>query len=145
MLHAAATKAMGAWVYWLVPGGACVAMRLIDEGPYASRKELRLSRRGIATPDLALWDAEVTIFQRYLHCVGWTRDQREMIAEPGAATYRAVTTVREPPAGGQPTVCARCGTPVVHEPAYAQDLCAACATALGTEEAAARRREGTRP
>lgn len=140
-LREGAWKLKGGWVYWLLPAGACVAMRVVGDGPQAFRKELRLSRRGIQKPDPALWEAEVTIFQRHLGCEDWARSV-QLEREVDTPTYRALAFLREPaPLGLKAVVenrCSRCQKPTPHEPAFRADLCPKCAADLGAEEVAAR-------
>src|SRR5258708_12883968 len=45
-LREAAWAAKGSWIWRILPGGACVAMRVIPDGEFAFHKELRVSRRG---------------------------------------------------------------------------------------------------
>lgn len=141
-LREGAWKLKGGWVYWLLPAGACVAMRVVPGGAEAFRKELRLSRRGIQKPDQALWEAEVTIFQRHLGCEDWARSV-QLEREVDTPTYRAIASLLEPaPLGlkAKPpeNVCSRCGKPTPHEPAFHADLCPKCAAELGAEEVTSR-------
>lgn len=153
-LREGAWKAKGAWVYWILPAGACVAMRVIPPeagggrssptaGGQSFRKELRLSRRGILKPDEALWHAEVEIFKRHLGVEEWEKGVLLVERDPDTATYRAVATLLERSmflAGAKPpdNLCTRCGKPTPHEPAFKADLCPKCAADLGAEEVASR-------
>lgn len=140
-LREGAWKVKGGWVYWLLPAGACVAMRVVPHGAMAFRKELRLSRRGILKQDHALWEAEVAIFKRHLGCEGWARSV--CVVEPEVdrpTTFRAVCLLLEPAAlGATVNVCSRCGAPTPHEPAYKADLCTACALKAGQADVVAKR------
>ena len=149
-LRGAVWRAKGAWVYRILPGGACVAMRVIPEGEDAFKKELRVSRREQLQADeqLAKWSKECVVFRKHLGCdVGWHTQliggQSPLTAPMGYPRptdwlTREDAALKEQPA--KPALlCARCGK--VAEPGsdtYKEVLCNACAGELGRAEAQAR-------
>lgn len=152
-LREGAWKAHGKAVWWILPAGACVSMRVIESGPNAFQKELRLSRRGVQKPDPNYWLAEVKVFRQHLGCDDWGEAQFSAHPDGDTGCYRMVATILEPVAmrGPAPSVslaahapvgegtCAKCGRPTPHEPAYKEDVCTACAMQAGSDETTARR------
>ena len=152
-LREGAWRARGEWVYWVLPQGACVAMRVHGSGPTSFRKELRLSRRGIRKPDPALWLAEVKTFQKYLGCEGWDVDGCVERSQDDDS-YHAMATLLEPAPLGKgvvpeltPALCSACGANVVAAGSemFKEPLCTPCATTRGQADTDEYARERARP
>jgi hypothetical protein len=130
-LSEAAMKRRGQWDWYVLPGGALVAMRMNEENWH---RELRIARR-TAPLDPAgwgAWEREVGIFLE--HFGGADRFERIASVEGTAdVTYRML--LRGEKADGR---CVHCGQPAEQGP-YKEAVCTRCATRLGAEEAAARR------
>lgn len=130
-----AWKAKGEWVWWILPHGACVAMRV---NPTTFRKELRISRRERPTDEKGwkAWRVEVATFVQYLECKDWTLQGQ---AEPDDNETSAWAVFLEPLAVKVEVPCARCGAMIAPEGKYREELCNACAMKAGAEEVAAAR------
>jgi hypothetical protein len=147
-LREKAWKAKGGWVYRILPGGACVAMRMIDGGPDAFKRELRVSRREkIETfEQYRKWVGECKVFRRHLECEhGWhtlTICGREQGAtfEPGHPTEwttREDEPLRRPRAERVELKCVKCGNPAEQgSDKYKETICNKCALEAGRAEQA---------
>lgn len=145
-LREQAWKARGGWVYRILPGGACVAMRMIGEGEDAFKRELRISRREPLASHEAMkkWAAECKVFRHHLGCeTGWTTQLLggRAIGDPFQLGDKTEWVTREDvplrqPSETKPALkCVRCGG--VAEPGsekYKETLCNKCALEAGTRE-----------
>ena len=145
-LREKAWKAQGAWVYRILPGGACVAMRVIDGGDDAFKRELRVSRREPLASHEAMkkWATECRVFRHHLGCEnGWTTQLLggRAIGDPFQLGDKTEWLTREDRALGRPVtdkpalICVKCGR--VAEPGsekYKEILCNKCALELSTKE-----------
>lgn len=122
-------KAQGEWVWYMVPRGAMVAMRV---NPTTFRKELRIARREISTKSVDRWHLEVATFLDHLDCKHWVcvRDAFEGDGEKVKAWV-----LYEEPAPSKPK-CAECGKECEPSPTFKQHICNQCAVKLGNQEIA---------
>lgn len=141
-----AWKLRGREVWYVLPRGAVVGMR-INEGSF--RKELRITRR-LRRPwsdkSQALWETELRVFLENLGCTEWrrTKDAIEKIGD-GPATVEAVF-IEAAPIGAKTAMlkCPRCDKdfePHPDDKLYREAICTPCAQRLGAEEVAFRRAE----
>lgn len=141
VLNERAWKAQGRAVWYVLPNGACVSMRVIDAGPDAFRRELRISRRGIKKDDASLFLAEVKVFKARMALEKWCEPQPGCVAgflerEIDRATFRGIAIILEPRAEpAPPEVCVRCGKPA-SKGSYKEPVCDDCARAAGAAEVA---------
>lgn len=148
----------GDWAWRILPGGACVAMRVVGDGPNAFRKELRVSRREPLASDEAVrkWLKECRVFRGHLGCaVGWhttTLGERDVqvTAVPLVGDPTSWTMLEDAPLGrtkvAAALICARCGR--VAEPGsekYKEVLCNSCALEAGQREVRQRVEQATLP
>ena len=130
-----AWKAKGEWVWWVMPRGACVAMRV---NPESFIKELRLSRRERPTDEKgwAAWRVEVATFIQHLEASEW-RLHKQSDPYDGAPSLEAVFIEPAPlgSKGPQTVDCAGgCGRKLIPEGIYKEELCNDCATRKGRQE-----------
>jgi hypothetical protein len=133
----------GEWCWFVLPGGALVAMRVVPKGEHAFRKQLKVARREPLRDAEAMkkWAAECAVFRAKLNCeVGWqtTKLGGRPVADPfqpGDPTEWV--TVELAPLSPSLGTCAGCGKATPHEPAYKEDLCPDCARRAGDAETAA--------
>ncbi len=147
-LREQAWKARGGWVYRILPGGACVAMRMIDGGDDAFKRELRVSRReGLETFDqFKKWVGECRVFRAHLKCEsGWhtvtlagqPQGNEFKAGLPAEWITREETALGRPVVEKPPLICVKCGKPA--EPGsetYKEILCNKCALEKGRAEQA---------
>jgi hypothetical protein len=137
VLRDRAWKLEGGWVWFVVPHGALVAMRVVPEGGHAFKKQLRIARRGMKDPKG--FEFEVRTFIKHLGLEAWGEPEITVDREMDTDTYSGHASLLEPAAlGAKQAKCARCGKDVVHDAAFKEDLCTACALEKGNEETAAR-------
>jgi len=137
VLRDRAWKLEGNWVWFVVPHGALVAMRVVPKGAHAFKKQLRIARKGMKEPQGFAF--EVRTFIKHLGLEAWGEPHIELTADPDAGTTNGTATLLEPVAlGAKVAKCARCGKDVQHDPAFKEDLCNVCALAAGAEEVATR-------
>lgn len=111
----------GEWAWVVLPRGAMVAMRTLDD----QRKELRILRREPLQNDVALnkFTGECFVFLGKLGCEDW-----KVVSIGKDQKTKAVYL--------EPHVtCARCGREAQETP-HKRPLCNPCAMALGAEEVA---------
>jgi hypothetical protein len=133
-LRQEAFAARGRWVWYVLPHGAFVAMRV---NPETMRKELRIGRRThppLGAPPVdeqarAKWALELKTFRSYLGAESWR------LVEDNYQSAVLVEAARPEPQA--PPSCARCGRPAEAGP-YKEQLCNACALELGRAESSAR-------
>lgn len=126
------------WVYYILPGGACVAMK-ITEGDLT--KVLRISRRGMKSGDPQAFEAEVIVFAKSMGLEDWLPAQIEVEPEEGG-TFKAKGTLTKKygaktPSNTMMVKCARCDNEAEQGP-FKEPLCSRCAREAGAKEAAER-------
>lgn len=148
MLRAAAWKAKGQWVTRVLPGGATVAMRMVEGGEDAFKREIRITRSAPLEnfEQFKKWVAEIKVFRKHLDCErGWhtqtlaggqTGDQFKP-GSPAEWVTREDEALGRPVVEKVPLVCSKCGKPA--EPgsdSYKDTICNKCALELGAAEQA---------
>lgn len=135
-----APKAKGAWDYYVLPGGALVAMK-VDAKTFA--KVLRISRRAIKDPSEARFTAEVATFAKKMGVEDWLPATVTITRTADEDTYHAEAVLARPFGGkANPLACSNCGNAV--EPGsdkYRVLLCNKCALAAGAADTATRQAE----
>jgi hypothetical protein len=132
-LRKEAWKSQGKWVFRLLPHGALVAMRVVDEtgGPLAFNTELRIARKeDPATPEARKkWETEVGVFLKHFGADTW-----ELVSDDplkANVVYRALF-LRKPPKPEAACEEPGCGQPCEPGP-YHPNRCLKHATEAGAK------------
>lgn len=133
-LRAAAFRARGRVVWYVLPRGAILSMR-VDVKAFPHR-ELRIARSA-APKDAAgraAWEREIDVFRRYLGAEDWSVARQGVTPTGGIEiVLREVLTIGK----SEGLKCADCGDPAQPGP-YKEPRCVACAIKAGNAEIAAR-------
>ena len=131
-LKVEAWQQRGRWAHRILPRGALVAVRVLTQGPNLMRRELRIARRGLGTPEG--WAEECRVFLAAFQASGWYVAP----SPPAADTQESRWIERyagEVERGKVP--CDGCGVPVAHSVLWGTARCESCARNAGRAEAAA--------